>query len=110
MGKVYLFSLGMTLVLEVIFARTWGVKGKDFRVILLMNCLTNPFVVWWHYSHLTGTFGLHTLLPEISAMAVEMILLRIFCKNIHAPLLLGICINLFSYCLGSVILFIIQGG
>lgn len=110
MCKIFLLSLGMTLALESIFALIWGVKARDFRIIFVMNCLTNPLVVAWHYAHLNMGLCFNTLLPEIVAMAGEIVILRKFSKSISTPLLFGILINLFSYCLGSVILFVLQGG
>ena len=110
MAEIFLICLGLTLLLEFGFALLWGVKGKDFLVILLMNCVTNPLVVLWHYTHLMDSLWVNTLFPEAAAIGAEMTVLRYFCKNTPAPVLLGFFINLFSYCMGSVILFFVQGG
>lgn len=106
MGKVFFLSLGLTLVFEFLFSLIWGVKGKDFWIVLLMNCLTNPLVVWWHYSNLESSVWIHTFLPEVVAAGAEMLILRRFSKHIPCPLLFGFLVNMFSYCLGGVILYI----
>ena len=110
MSEIFLISLGLTLLLEFGFALIWGVKGKDFLIILLMNCLTNPLVVLWHYIHVMDSLWMNTLFPEVAAIGAEMLILRKFSKTTPAPMLLGFFINLFSYCMGGIILFFVQGG
>lgn len=103
MTDIFLFSLGMTLILELAYAWLWGVKGKDFVVVILMNILTNPLVVLWHYTFLDLGIWINTVLPELAAVITEILLMVRFGKSIQKPVSLGICINLFSYFVGFII-------
>ena len=99
-------SLALTLLFELPFAWLWGAKKKDLIVVLLMNILTNPLVVMWHYSTWQLGFLISTVLPEVAAIVTEAFLLRKFAKNTPYPILLGIMINLFSYSIGVVLSFL----
>ena len=103
MPEILLISLGMTLVLELAYAWLWGVKGKDFIVITVMNILTNPLVVLWHYAFSDAGIWINTVLPELAAVIAEILLLMRFGKSVQKPVSLGICINLFSYFVGFII-------
>ena len=99
-------SLMLTQLFELPFAWLWGAKKKDLLVVLLMNILTNPIVVLWHYSTWELGYLVCTVLPELAAIVTEAILLRKFAKNTPYPVLLGIFINLFSYSAGVVLSFL----
>lgn len=103
MIEIYLLSLGLTLILELGYAWLWGVKSKDYWLITAMNVLTNPLVVLWHYTFLEQEFLINTVLPEIAAVVTECFLLSKFGKNIRKPVMLGVCINVFSYFVGLLI-------
>ena len=103
MTEILLISLGMTLVLELAYAWLWGVKGKDFIVITVMNILTNPLVVLWHHYTADRGIWINTVLPELAAVIAEVLLLMRFGKPVQKPVSLGICINLFSYFVGFII-------
>lgn len=99
-------SLCLTLIIELLYAAGWRVKGKDLWLIVGMNILTNPLVVLWNswmYSH---GYLISTLLPELAAITTEAVLLKRFGKNISYPVLLAVCINVFSYVLGLFINFL----
>lgn len=93
-------SLLVTLLLELSYALGWQVRGKDLLVIIWMNILTNPLVVLINYFTASAGFVISTLLPELAAIAAEAIILKRFSKNIHFPILLAFCINIFSYICG----------
>lgn len=99
-------SLLLTEIFELPFAWLWGAKKKDLLVVMLMNILTNPLVVMWHYSTWQTGFVISTVLPELAAIVTEATILRIFAKNTPYPVLLGIFINLFSYSAGVVLSFL----
>lgn len=106
MIEALLPSLLLTLAFELPFAWLWGAKKKDLLVVLLMNVLTNPLVVIWHYSTWEFGFVVCTVLPELAAIVTEAFLLRKFAKDTPYPVLLGIFINLFSYSAGVVLSFL----
>lgn len=106
MIEALLPSLLLTQAFELPFAWFWGAKKKDLLVVLMMNILTNPLVVIWHYSTWELGFFVCTVLPELAAIVTEAILLRKFTKNTPYPILLGIFINLFSYSAGVVLSFL----
>lgn len=106
MIEALLPSLLLTELFELPFAWLWGAKEKDLFVVLMMNILTNPLVVMWHYSTWQTGFFVSTVLPEMAAIVTEAILLRKFTKNTPYPVLLGVMINLFSYSIGVVLSFL----
>lgn len=106
MTEALLPSLLLTQLFELPYAWLWGAKKKDLLVVLLMNILTNPLVVMWHYSTWQLGFVISTVLPELAAIVAEVILLRKFSKNTPYPVLLGVMINLFSYSAGVVLTFL----
>lgn len=109
MIEALLPSLVLTQAFELPFAWLWGAKNKDLLVVLLMNILTNPLVVMWHYSTWQYGFVISTVLPELAAIVTEAILLRKFTKDTPYPVLLGVFINLFSYSVGVVLSFLLAG-
>lgn len=106
MIEALLPSLFLTQFFELPFAWLWGAKKKDLLVVLLMNILTNPLVVMWHYSTWELGFLISTVLPELAAIVTEATLLRKFTKDTPYPVLLGVMINLFSYSAGVVLTFL----
>lgn len=106
MIEALLPSLLLTQVFELPFAWLWGARKKDLLVVLLMNILTNPLVVMWHYSTWQLGFLISTALPELAAIVTEALLLRKYTANTPYPILLGIFINLFSYSIGVVLSFL----
>lgn len=102
-----ILSLVLTLIFEMLYALGWKVRGKDLLIILWMNVLTNPLVVIFNY--FTTDFGylISTLLPELTAITAEAIILKRYGKNIYFPILLAVCINIFSYVLGVIISYFI---
>ena len=103
MVETLLTSLGLTLLLELCYAWLWGVKGTDCLIILLMNILTNPPVVLWHCEFQELSIWMNTVFPELAAICVEIFLLIKFGKQIKKPVMLGICINVFSFFAGFVL-------
>lgn len=106
MIEALLPSLLLTQLFELPFAWLWGAKKKDLLVVLLMNILTNPLVVIWHYSTWELGFLICTVLPELAAIVTEAFLLRKFAEDTPYPVLLGVFINLFSYSAGVVLNFL----
>ena len=42
----FLLSLSLTLLLELLIARLCRLRGKDYLLLILVNILTNPAVVY----------------------------------------------------------------
>lgn len=103
MMEALLPSLLLTELFELPFAWLWGARKKELLIVLLMNILTNPLVVMWHYSTWQFGFLVSTVLPELAAIVTEAFLLQKFTKNTPYPVLLGVMINLFSYSIGVVL-------
>lgn len=101
-------SLALTLVLELSYARFWGVRGRhDFLLAAAVNLLTNPVVVFVYYLVWYRRFqvnqGFVTLGLEIWAVVTEALLYRKFAKTIRRPWLFSLSVNAFSYAAGELI-------
>lgn len=99
-------SLGATLALELAFALLWGVKKEDLPLVALANVLTNPAVVALHWLcalWAPALLAAATVCLEAGAMAAEG---GIFCRRggIARPWLFALCVNLFSYLTGTILL------
>ncbi len=62
-------SLCATLALELIFARLYGVRGRELLLVLLVNCLTNPPAVLLN-ALLRDSFPAHRLLIQLPIEAL----------------------------------------
>lgn len=98
-------SLALTLILELLFALLWGVKRHDLPLVALVNVLTNPVVVLCYA--VTGICFPGLLLPvtlalEVGAVLVEGWLLSTR-SDIRLPWLFAVCVNLFSFTVGSLL-------
>ncbi len=105
----WIFSLGvslaLTLVLELLFALLWGLRGRDLILCILVNVLTNPPVVlcallWRTYG--PGPGWLPVPLLEGGAVLVEGFFYRRNGERVRRPFLFSLCANAFSYALGLV--------
>ncbi len=101
-------SLVMTLVLELGYARFWGVRGRhDFLLTAAVNVLTNPVVVFVYYfvwyRRLPVNQGLVTMGLEIWAVVTEALLYRRFARTVRRPWLFSLSVNAFSYAAGELI-------
>lgn len=96
-------SLSLTLLLELVFAWFWGIRGKGLVLVILMNILTNPAVVTLHYL-CTAVFGWNGILPVLFLEAAAIITEGFCCRGmIQKPWKFAICINLFSYFAGEIL-------
>ncbi len=100
-------SLAGTLVLELIFALLWGIRGRhDLFLTAGVNILTNPVVVFFHYWVIIKTglnAGVITMFLEIAAVLAEGVIYRKYQKNIYRPMFFSLCANAFSYAAGELI-------
>lgn len=104
---VLVISLFLTLVFEVTYALIWGVRGRhDLWLVILVNILTNPIVVFVHYWVMLRTgwnVGAATLLLEAGAILTEGVIYWKCGKNISRPMLFSLSVNMFSYAVGELI-------
>lgn len=105
-----ILSLLLTLVFELLYALGWGVRKKDLLLVFLVNILTNPLVVLFHSVTESHGILLSIILPELTAIAVESYLLKRYSKDILYPILLAICINVFSFFAGLLFNIFVYGG
>jgi hypothetical protein len=94
-------SLAATLVLEGLFALSWGLRRKDLALCALVNVLTNPVVVLCcHLARQWLPIWLVTLVLEGWAVATEAWLYCTRGDRIQHPVAFSILANGVSYGLG----------
>ena len=107
MIKGMAISLGMTLIFELLFAVCWKVWGvKEIRLVILVNILTNPIVVfsyYMNYKYQLINAVLLTMIMEVAAIVTEALLYKRFSKKVNHPWWFSIGINAFSYSIGELI-------
>lgn len=102
----YLIALSLTLLLESLFWLVWMVPGKgkprlrDWLLVVLVNLLTNPAVNLLHSLLAGQSVWLHTLMPEVLAVALEGLLYARKDNAIPRPWLFALLANLVSFGLG----------
>lgn len=95
-------SLVLTLLLEGLFGLIWGVKGRrDWRLLALVNVVTNPVVVTLHYFVSRAVWFVALL--EVSAVAAEWLAYRRWGQSTRPAFLFSLCANCFSYFSGVLI-------
>ena len=92
-------SLIMTWLLELAFAFLLGIRrSKDLLLILLVNLITNPAVV---YLALTFRYSLPSwFLIPLLAIGVEALYYRSYALTIRHPWLFSLAANVISYGIG----------
>lgn len=99
-------SLGLTLVLELLFAIVAGKRGKDLVLVCLVNIMTNPVVVLSYYLAVRYT-AVHPVFVkavlELLAVAVEAGIYKACGNGFRRPLLFSLGANMFSFWTGVLI-------
>ena len=110
MLRILAVSLGLTLILEELFALLWGLRGRrELTVVALVNVLTNPVVVLSYHTavRLLGWNALWvTAVLEIGAVVVEWLYYRSCSEQLKKPFSFALLVNAFSYGMGCVINFL----
>lgn len=105
--SILVVSLVLTLIFEAAFAYIWGLRGeKEFKLVFLVNLLTNPIVSVLHYLtsvYLPAALGIMTILLESCAVTAEWLCYREYSAQQKHPFLFALSANLFSYGLGCII-------
>ncbi|MFB0921651.1 MAG: hypothetical protein QMB62_12365, partial [Oscillospiraceae bacterium] len=92
--RTLLISLGLTIVLELIFAYSFKIRGKsELILVVVVNVITNPAVVL-----LNNLLQRRTELPrvtvvlilEAAAVLVEGLYYKRYAKTIKKPLLFSL--------------------
>ena len=99
-------SLTLTLAIEVVLALALGMRGRDLLLVVLMNAITNPLVVYLYLllSARTAWPRWAILLPlEVCAMAAEWGLLRRFATGVRRPLVVALTLNACSFLAGELL-------
>lgn len=105
-------SLLLTLAFEGAIALLWGLRTREqLRLVLLVNCLTNPPVVLafqlLRYSFPGLPMAPVAVLLEVGAVLVEGFCYR-FCRvGIRHPFLLSVAANDFSFFLGLLLQYVV---
>ncbi|MGM9593958.1 MAG: hypothetical protein ACI3U8_06355 [Candidatus Onthomonas sp.] len=93
-------SLLLTLALEELFALIWGLRGRDLKLVLLLNLLTNPLAVSAHFA-LCRMWGWSeipvVLIIESLVVLTEGVCCRSLGEKIGHPWVFALAVNLFSY-------------
>lgn len=88
-------SLGATLLLELIVALCFGLRGrKQLILVILVNLLTNPAAVWLH-----SFWGIPQIPIELLVVIIEYYVYHSFRRERHIshPLLLSVAANGISW-------------
>ncbi len=94
------WALGLTLLLELVFALAWGLRKEKLLMVVLMNILTNPAANIL-YSFMTVYLGWPKLWPAIVLEAAAVAIEGLCCKDfIEKPWTFAAAVNAFSYITG----------
>lgn len=100
-------SLALTIVLELGFGMILGIRNPwDMTLVILVNLLTNPAVVFLYYVNLLymgQNQAAVTAALEIGAAAAEGLCYRAASRRIRRPWLFSAGANLFSFTVGATI-------
>lgn len=99
----FALSLGLTLILELALARLCRLRGRDYLLVILVNILTNPAVVYLDMVCATlmpNGRDLWQIPLEAAAIAVEGLCYARYARSICRPWTFALVANLFSYGFG----------
>lgn len=103
-------SLTLTLLLELGFARLWGLRERrELLLVLLANCLTNPPAVLLHYlsTHFWGfPSPVSAAVLECAAVLIEWRIFRAGSKALRHPFRFALLANALSFGAGCAINFL----
>ena len=103
-------ALTITLVLEIVFSLTWGLRKQQLWMVVLMNILTNPAANTL-YSFMTVYLGWPRLLPAILLEFAVVVVEGLCCRDfMEKPWSFVVLANIFSYTAGLLLQIILLGG
>ena len=96
----FAISLGLTLLFELLIARLCNLRGRDYLLVVLVNILTNPAVVYLDMvcaAYLPNGRDLWQIPLEIGAILIEGLCYAKYARSIRHPRMFALVANLFSY-------------
>ena len=102
----FALSLGLTLVFELLIARLCRLRGRDYLLVILVNILTNPAVVYLDMvcaARFPNGRDLWQIPLEITAILIEGWCYAKYARSIRRPWMLALVANVFSYGFGLVL-------
>ena len=103
--EAMIISLVLTLLIEELFVLLVGIRRKeDLLLVLLVNVLTNPIVVFLYQAanyYLKMDMRIVTVFLEATAILVEAGYYAKYSRNIRHPLMLSIGANVISFGIGA---------
>jgi hypothetical protein len=99
----FALSLGLTLLLELLVARLCHLRGQDYLLVILVNILTNPAVVYLDMvcaSRFPNGRDLWQIPLEIAAILVEGWCYARYARSLRRPWMFDLVANVFSYGFG----------
>ena len=96
----FAISLGLTLLLELLLARLCRLRGRDYLLVVLVNILTNPAVVYLDMvcaAHLPNGRDLWQIPLEVAAILIEGLCYARYARSLRRPWMFALVANLFSY-------------
>ena len=103
----FAFCLGLTILLETIFALFVGVRGrKNILLVMLVQVVTNPCCVlamMWCHAHLNWPLYAYALPIESCVVVVEWLFYRKYLTGIQRKFSFALAANYFSYSFGFIL-------
>jgi hypothetical protein len=100
-----MISLVLTLLIEELFVLIIGIRRKeDLLLVLLVNILTNPVVVFLYQAanyYLKADMRIITVFLEAAAIFAEAGYYAKYSRNIRHPLLVSVGANVISFGIGE---------
>lgn len=99
----FALSLGLTLLLELLVARLCHLRGRDYLLVILVNILTNPAVVYLDMvcaSYFPNGRDLWQIPLEIAAILIEGWCYARHARSLRRPWTFALVANVFSYGFG----------
>ena len=96
-------SLGLTLLLELPVARLCRLRGRDYLLVILVNILTNPAVVYLDMvcaAHFPNGRDLWQIPLEAAAILIEGWCYAKYAHSVRRPWTFALVANIFSYGFG----------
>lgn len=103
MLPIFALALGLTFLLELLVAWLCRLRGRDYLLVILVNILTNPAVVYLNMVCevlFPAGNGLWQIPLEAAAIAIEGLCYARFARAIRRPWMFALVANIFSYCCG----------
>ena len=102
----FMLSLGLTLLLELLVARLCHLRGRDYLLVILVNILTNPAVVYLDMvcgAWMPNGRDLWQIPLETAAILIEGWCYARFARSVRRPWMFALVANAFSYGCGLLI-------